>query len=441
MIITIDGPAGTGKTTVAKRVAERLKFPHFDTGAMYRAVALLLLQRKISYSDENQISEILKNFSFKIRGDRYFVNGQDVTQEIRSQAVTTIVSPVSALPAVRDALKKIQRDFARRGNSVFEGRDLGTAVFPEAEIKIFLTARPEVRAQRRLDEMLHKRPHEVQGMDRTHMLEELLRRDTYDSSRAVAPLKCPPDAYVIDTSDISIHSVVDRILEYKQKKNLKPAWMHFRGVKFLYRITLFSAWLFVKIFYRHRVYGLEHFYPRGAIIAANHTSFLDPPLVSISWPEEVHFLARDTLFKGWFGKLIRAVNAHPVSGEASDIGVFRTISQLLNEGKKIIIFPEGKRSFDGELGPIKPGIGMLISRTQSAIVPAYVSGAYKVWSRHRKLPKLWGKTVCVFGTPIQWHEFAHLEKKEAQEAIAKKLAESLLGLKKWLENGAKGIPP
>jgi 1-acyl-sn-glycerol-3-phosphate acyltransferase len=246
---------------------------------------------------------------------------------------------------------------------------------------------------------------------------------------------------VIDTSDISIHEVVDRILEYKQKKNLKPTWMHLHGVKFFYRITLFSAWLFVKIFYRHRVYGLEHFYPRGAIIAANHTSFLDPPLVSVSWPEEVHFLARDTLFKGWFGKMIRAVNAHPVSGEASDIGVFKTISQLLNEGEKIIIFPEGKRSFDGELGPIKPGIGMLISRTRSAIIPAYVSGAYKIWSRHRKLPKLWGKTICVFGTPIQWHEFSHLEKKEAQEAIANKLTESLLGLKKWLEDGAKGLPP
>jgi len=445
-IVTIDGPAGTGKTTVAKKVAEKLKLPYFDTGAMYRSVSYLLLQKGISPSDEDKVKELLRNFRFEIKGEggdrRYYACGIDVTDEIRSAAVNGIVSEVAALGFVRKEIWKIQRNSAKKRGGVFEGRDMGSVVFPKAWIKIFLTARPEVRAQRRLDEVLQKRPQDAEGMDREKMCAELMRRDEADSKREIAPLICPKDAYVVDTTDLSIDEVVERIVEYAEKKNLKPSWMRFYGVKPIYRIVIFLAWLAAKIFYRHKVYGLEHYYPRGALIAANHVSFLDPPLVSISWPEEVHFLARESLFRpGGFGALIRAVNSHPVSGNTGDVAVFRTICTLLEEGKKVILFPEGTRSLDGQLGPIKPGIGMLIARSKSAIIPAYISGAYKIWGRSRKLPKLFGKTACVFGTAIRWEEFSHLDKREAQEAIAAKLRDSILALKQWHEDGAKGIPP
>jgi cytidylate kinase len=445
-ILTIDGPAGTGKSTVAKNVAEKLGMPYFDTGAMYRAVSYLIIQKKIALSDDNKIGELMHSFRFEVRDKngekKYFANGQEITQEIRSEAVNKIVSPVSALPTVREALWAIQRKFAKSKGGVFEGRDMGTVVFPKAGVKIFLTARPEVRAQRRLNEILHKRPHEAQAMDEGKMLSELQKRDAYDASRQLAPLKCPEDAYVIDTSDLSIDQVVASILEYVEKKNLSPAWMHWKGVKFLYRIVLFFAWAAAKIFYRHKVYGLGHFYPKGAIIAANHTSYLDPPLLAISWPEEVHFLARETLFRNpVFGKFISAINAHPVSGDATDIGVFRTICNLLSDGKKVILFPEGKRSEDGQLGEIKPGIGMLVARTKTAIIPAYLKGPYEIWGRKRKLPKIFGKTICVFGSPIRWESYAHLDKKEAQEAVAKKFIESVGALKKWVDDGACGTPP
>lgn len=446
MILTIDGPAGTGKSTVARKVAEKLGISYFDTGAMYRAVSYLMLQQKIALSDEAKIGQLLLSFCFEVKSEdnekRYFANGQDVTYEIRSEAVDKIVSPVSALPIVRKALWAIQRKFAKEHGGIFEGRDMGSVVFPKAHVKIFLTARPEIRAQRRLDEIVQKRPQEAELTDRDKMVSELQRRDEYDASRQLAPLKCPEDAYVIDTSELSIDQVVERILEYSEKKNLLPAWMHWKGVKFLYRIVLFCAWSIAKIFYRHKVYGLEHFYPRGAIIAANHTSYLDPPLLAISWPEEVHFLARDTLFRNRiFGGFISAINAHPVSGEASDIAVFREICTLLNEGKKVILFPEGKRSFDGFLGEVKPGIGMLIARTGTAVIPAYLKGPYEIWSRKRKIPKLFGKAICVFGSPIRWETYAHLDKREAQEAVAKQFIESLRQLEKWLNAGAKGIPP
>lgn len=210
-----------------------------------------------------------------------------------------------------------------------------------------------------------------------------------------------------------------------------------------YSIIIRLARLYYKLFYRHQVYGQkEHFYRGGAILAANHTSFLDPPIVAISWPEEVHFLARESLFKHFgFGSLIRTLNAHPVSGDVSDIKVLKTLMQLLTEGKKIVLFPEGTRSQDGTLGVIKPGIGLLITRTNTAIVPAYIHGAQEAWGRGRSLPKLFGKTTCVFGTPITAAQFAHLDKKEALQAIADKLSHSIEALKQWYLAGAKGTPP
>ncbi|MES2344327.1 MAG: lysophospholipid acyltransferase family protein [Chlamydiota bacterium] len=224
---------------------------------------------------------------------------------------------------------------------------------------------------------------------------------------------------------------------------MKPAWARrSQGMHFLYRVVLFLAWLYCKICYRNRVYGNEFPLQGGAIIASNHTSFLDPILLSISWPEEVHFLARESLFKILgFGAFIRALNAHPVSGDAGDVAVFRSVISLMKEGKKVILFPEGTRSHENKLGLIKPGIGLLISRSNAAIIPAYIHGSYNIWSRKRKFPKLWGKTACVFGAPIEYSAFAHLDKREAQAAIAEKLSEAIFSLRAWYEAGAKGALP
>lgn len=223
---------------------------------------------------------------------------------------------------------------------------------------------------------------------------------------------------------------------------MKPAWARKIPMSWLYRIVLFTAWCFFKIFYRHRVYGLEHYYKKAAIIAGNHSSFYDPPLLSTSWPDEVHFLAREGLFKNpLFGGLIRKLNAHPVSGDASDIGVFKLVCKLLAQGKKIILFPEGKRGYTDHLEELKPGIALLLARSQSAVIPAYIHGSFNIWNRFHKLPKLWGHTACVFGSPILWSEFSHLEKREAQKAITAKLADSIQRLRAWYENGAKGVPP
>jgi len=222
---------------------------------------------------------------------------------------------------------------------------------------------------------------------------------------------------------------------------MKPAWAKLR-IPFLYRICLFIAWTYFKLFFRLKIYGHVHYVRGKGIIAPNHASYLDPPVVSVSWPDEVQFLAKEALFKSFlFGHLIRALNSHPVRGTASDIAVFKLIHKLLEEGKKVIVFPEGGRTQNGNLQPIKHGISLLAAKSGAPVIPTYIEGAFAAWPPGRKFPKICGKLTVVFGSPIYFEEFAHLQKKEAHQALADRLQEKLASLKQWLDEGAQGSPP
>jgi CMP/dCMP kinase len=219
MIITIDGPIATGKSTLAKTLAHEIGFIYFDTGAMYRCVAYGILKNKININDPAQLKEFLNLFKFDIKikhGERrYFVDEVDVTDKIRLREVTSAVSQSSAKPEVREKLVALQRQFAVGVNAVFEGRDMGTVVFPDAQVKIFLTGRPEVRAKRRFDELKLKYPEETKDLTLEQALEDLNQRDSYDTSREISPLKQASDALVIDTSDLTIEEIIFKILEFK----------------------------------------------------------------------------------------------------------------------------------------------------------------------------------------------------------------------------------
>lgn len=227
MIITIDGTVGTGKSTIAKKLASAIGYLYFDTGAMYRAFTYGLLLQKIGINDEAGIRAYLDKFDFRIkviRGERhYFLNQDDVTIPIRSNEVTANVSKISAMPFVREKMTKLQRELANGVNAVFEGRDMGTVVFPEAQIKIFLTARSEVRAKRRFEEILSKYPDQAKDLTLESLTKEIEERDKLDSTRDIAPLKQPPDAGVIDTSDLTVEEVVYKILEFKDTRKLRKA--------------------------------------------------------------------------------------------------------------------------------------------------------------------------------------------------------------------------
>lgn len=220
MIIAIDGPAGSGKSTVAKLVAQKLNYAYLDTGAMYRAVAWRALETGVAVDDEEKLTAIATNdpisFGYE-EGEplpsKVFIAGEDVSKEIRTPETDVAVSPVSAVPAVRVALVDQQRRIGRTQDTVMEGRDIGTAVFPDAELKVFLTATPEVRAQRRLKQNAERFGADAEMQSEEEVLASIIRRDKYDSEREASPLMAASDALTLDTSEMTIDEVVSWIVE------------------------------------------------------------------------------------------------------------------------------------------------------------------------------------------------------------------------------------
>lgn len=217
MIIAIDGPAGSGKSTIANLIAERLKFDKLDTGAMYRTVAFVCASSGIDLDDEKAVTACANDLTITfdtIDGMQHvFADGKDVSREIRTPETDRIVSKVSAYPDVRKALLRCQRHFAATRNVVAEGRDIGTVVFPQAEVKVFLTADPRERARRRVLQRLGDTQLDQTEIDALveKTLADIERRDDLDSHRAVAPLRAADDAYYIDSSSQSIEAVCDKI--------------------------------------------------------------------------------------------------------------------------------------------------------------------------------------------------------------------------------------
>ncbi len=213
LIIAVDGPAGAGKSTIARLVAKKLNILYLDTGAMYRAVGLKALREGISTSHEAQIGDMLKKTDLDIRfidqEQRIFIDGQDVTNDIRTPDVSMAASDVSALPVVRKALVKIQREIAARQPLILDGRDIGTYVLPDAPFKFFLTASASERAKRRLAD-LRGRGDQASSLEAVRM--DMERRDRQDSERAFAPLRQAEDAMLVDTTQLTIDEVVDVLI-------------------------------------------------------------------------------------------------------------------------------------------------------------------------------------------------------------------------------------
>lgn len=216
--IAIDGPSGAGKSTIARLVAARLGFMYIDTGALYRSVGVAALKRGFDPGDEKKVEQMLPTIrvtlGFVDGIQHVYVNDEDVSVQIRLPEASMAASAVSALPAVRRFLFGLQQDLAASHNCVMDGRDIGTVVLPDAEVKIFLTASPEVRAQRRYRELIEK----GNEVNFDTLLKEIIQRDYNDSHRAVAPLKKADDAVEIDSSEMSLDEVTEQILAIVHQK-------------------------------------------------------------------------------------------------------------------------------------------------------------------------------------------------------------------------------
>ena len=211
LLITIDGPAGAGKTTVSRILADRLAYRYIDTGALYRAVALSASRRGIAAQDEKGLALLCDDLTLAFvrtpEGVRLTCNGEDISHDIRQPEITMLASAVSARPVVRQFLLEVQRRLAKEKGVIFEGRDMGTEVFPEADIKFFLDAAPDTRAVRRHRELDHKT-----GQSLDAVREDMQRRDHADSTRAIAPLRPASDAIIIDSTAMDIEQVVEALL-------------------------------------------------------------------------------------------------------------------------------------------------------------------------------------------------------------------------------------
>ena len=217
-VVGIDGPAGSGKGTVTKRVANKLGLINIDTGSTYRCVALEVLNRNINIEDREKIIEVAKNIEIDIKPlpdrDRIFLNGKEVTKEIRSKEVTAIVSPISSIKEVRFAMVELQRKLAQGNNVIMEGRDICTYVFPNADVKIYLDASIEERAKRRYKENQEK------DIDMTYeeVYENIRKRDENDKAKEIGALKLAEDSIIVDTTNLTIDEVVEKIIEIIKRK-------------------------------------------------------------------------------------------------------------------------------------------------------------------------------------------------------------------------------
>ncbi len=379
--ITIDGPSGSGKTTTARLIATRLGLRHIDTGAMYRAVTLLASERGIDPGDAERLGELARELAIDVlaepeREPRIRVGERDLTDAIRDPRVTAAVSAVSAHRSVRAAMVRRQRELAEHGGVVLEGRDIGSVVLPWADLKIYLDAVVRVRAERRSAELA--RAGVAVGVD--DVARELEVRDSLDASREASPLMRPVGAYLVDTSETTIEEQAGRVVELarlaaeerarsraltRSQRMRIPYHATIRFVRFIYRVCFGMR---VKSFLRPD--PAQHY-----LFASNHVSYFDPPAVSVTLPREVHFVAKDSLFKlWWLGPVIRFYNAFPIKRGVFDREAMGHALSLLQAGKSVLIFPEGGRVAGGELGEGRSGVGYLAILAGIPVVPVYVEG-------------------------------------------------------------------
>lgn len=400
LTIAIDGPAASGKSTLAQALAQRLGFLYFDTGAMYRAVTLAALRRGLDLMDEAALAKVAREVEIDLRPASHadgrlsdvFMDGEDCTWAIRSKEVDAAVSAVSAFPSVRRALTEQQQRIGRRGAVVMAGRDIGTVVLPEADLKIFLDASLEERAKRRHAELTER----GEALLYDQILQSLRERDQIDSNREVAPLRPADDAVLLKTDGVGREQVLDQVLGLvrmveqggSQSATRPPYKVPFKNQ--LFRALLASPVRFlVRLLFRLRIVGFENVPKNGAyIIAYNHVSLFEPPLLLAFWPVFPEPVAgADTFERDALKFFVRGYGALAVRRGEYDRKIIDDCLWVLDSQKPLMIAPEGGRSHKPGLRQAKAGVAYLMDRARVPVLPVGVNGT----SDHMLKPALRGK--------------------------------------------------
>lgn len=420
--IALDGPSGAGKSTIAKMLAKKMEYVYVDTGALYRSIALFMLRNNIDINDDNAVAERLSEVDVKLvyeNGSQHvMLCGEDVSDKIRTPEVSMGASRVSAIPAVRQFLFDLQKTIANENNIIMDGRDIGTVVLPNADVKIFLTASAEERAKRRFKELSEK------GDPSTYeeVLADINRRDYNDTHREVAPLKKADDAIEVDTTPLTleqsadaIYDVITKKLSEKSDNTDKPARssrreaLDFSSVKpvtnpkkysklklFGYAILRVIVTFCFRIAFNLKIRGKENAPKTGSnVFASNHRSYLDPILIATKARVPNCYMAKDELFHGnkFFVWLIKYMGAFPVVRGSGDSSVITTSIDKLEEGRNLVIFPEGTRSKDGTLGRGKTGVALIAALAQVPVVPVAISFKGEKLKFRSKVIVRYGKAI------------------------------------------------
>ena len=425
-VITIDGPAGAGKSTAARLLAERLGYTLVPTGAMYRALALSLIRAGIPARDGEELRAHLAPRAVVVRAGRVYLDGEDVSDAIRSREVAQATSSITTLASVREKVTPLQREMAKAGGAVLEGRDTGTIVCPDAEVKFFVTASIDARARRRQAELAATGTPAPLDAIRA----ELRARDTQDETRELAPLRKAADAIEVDTSDLTVEQVVERLLATIERRGGTAQVTVGTPVNRLYAVLKVPAVAIARTMFRLESRGRENVPATGAVLlAANHSSVLDPPLIGSATDRQLSFLAKAELFDlPLFGGLIRRVNARPIRREGADPSALRTAMRVLEDGGALLIFPEGTRGDEGIIRSAKTGAGMLAVLSGAAVVPVFIKGSGRAWPRGRKLPRPVRVTVT-FGTALRFEAERGADRKRQYEIASREMMEAITRLK------------
>lgn len=454
LVIALDGPASSGKSSVGAAAAKELGYRFCDTGLLYRAVTWLGLHRGIKATAHDALVPLVAEIELLDVGDgrlaHVAIDGVDRTADVRSPEVDVAVSAYSAVAELRLALLERQRALALRGRIIMAGRDVGTIVLPDADLKLFLDASVEERARRRAVER-GVEPGSAQGQE---ILTELRRRDLLDSTRDVAPLRKAPDAVVLSTDGNAFEETVAQVVAAirrteagtvaeaptpdpepapgseaasagadtptsdvrasrperaarRERRPIPPTPVA-RRRGWLYRIGNVVLRSIVRAIVRFRSEGDFAAIPKTGplIVAANHASSADPVLITSFLSQAIdrplNWLGKRELLEwppaGW---AFRIAAIHPVDREAADLEAFRTAMRILEEGQVLAIFPEGTRSPDGVLQVVREGAGMLALRSGAPVLPVAVADSDRLWPKGSLLPKA-GKRVTVhYGRPFK----------------------------------------
>ena len=444
LVVALDGPGSSGKSSVGAAAAARLGYRFCDTGLLYRAVTWLAIRRGIGETDPAALVRLVEEVRLvpdeSGRLGRAEVAGEDVSAAVRSPEVDAAVSALSRVPELRAALLVRQRRIADGGRIVMAGRDIGTVVLPNADLKIFLDASPEERARRRTEE----RGLESGGSAADEVLEQLRRRDELDTTRPVAPLRAATDAVRLRTDGNALETTVELVVAAIRHRESELAALvappsatrtRIRGARrrrpiestpiatrmtVIITVTSFVMRLLTRLFTRVRIDGDIGAIPRtgAAIIVGNHASNADPVLIGA-------FLApRIGRPMNWLGKrevfdvpglswLARHGGVHPVERGAADIEAFRTAMRILDAGHILAVFPEGTRSPDGRLQEAKDGVAVLASRSGATVVPIGVSDSDRLWPKGGRLPRFTPSVTMTIGEPFRLDEALGIADRDA----------------------------